>query len=108
MSKHDAKQLLLVDDDRHILESMADWLREQGYELDTASGFEQAIDLIEKRPLDKTYDLVLEAIRAGAFDLLTKPLIDEELEMAIERSLNQRQVLEENKTLKAQLDMRFG
>jgi DNA-binding NtrC family response regulator len=149
MSKQVAKHgsLLLVDDDRHILESMADWLREQGYELDTASSFEQAIDSIEKRPQDKPYDLVLadirladgdgfdilahcrknhpastvilltgygtvetaiEAIRAGAFDLLTKPLIDEELEMAIERALNQRQVLEENKTLKAQLDMRFG
>ena len=23
--------LLLVDDDRHVLDSMADWLREQGY-----------------------------------------------------------------------------
>ena len=29
--------LLLVDDDRHVLESMADWLREQGYRLDAAS-----------------------------------------------------------------------
>lgn len=50
----------------------------------------------------------VEAIRQGAFDFLTKPLIDEELELAIERALTQRQVLEENKTLKAQLDLRFG
>ena len=28
--------LLLVDDDRHVLASMADWLREQGYKIDTA------------------------------------------------------------------------
>ena len=28
--------LLLVDDDRQVLESMADWLREQGYQLDVA------------------------------------------------------------------------
>jgi len=135
--------ILLVDDDRHILEAMADWLREQGYALDTASGFTEAIQSIDK----KAYDLVLadirlgdgdgfdilahcrgnrpqttvilltgygtvetavEAIRAGAFDLLTKPLIDEELEMSIERALNQRQVIEENKQLKAQLDLRFG
>ncbi len=55
-----------------------------------------------------TVETAIEAIRAGAFDFLTKPLIDEELEMAIERALNQRQVIEENKNLKAQLDLRFG
>ena len=55
-----------------------------------------------------TVETAVEAIRAGAFDLLTKPLIDEELEMAIERALSQRKVIEENKQLKAQLDMRFG
>ncbi len=135
--------LLLVDDDRYLLSSMADWLHEQGYQTDTAASLAQAIAAIDR----KTYDLVLadirlgdgdgfdildhcrknrpetavimitgygtvesavEAIRLGAFDFLTKPLIDEELEMAIERALNQRKVIEENKTLKAQLDMRFG
>ncbi len=135
--------LLLIDDDQHVLSSMADWLCDQGYPTDTAASFAEAIAAIDR----KAYDLVLvdirladgdgfdilaycrqhhrettvimitgygtvesavEAIRAGAFDFLTKPLIDEELEMAIERALNQRRVIEENKSLKAQLDMRFG
>ncbi len=135
--------LLLVDDDRLVLESMADWLREQGYALDAVGSFAAAQAAIAK----KRYDLVLldirlgdgdgfdllaecqekhpdtsvifitgygsadtamEAIRAGAFDLLTKPLIDDELEMAIERALAQRGIAEENKNLKAQLDLRFG
>ena len=135
--------LLLVDDDRHILESMADWLREQGYQLDTASTYAAAIATIDKKPYDLvladirladgdgfdilahckatghnaavilltgygTVETAIEAIRAGAFDMLTKPLIDEELEMAIQRAINTRQVLEENKNLKAQLDLRFG
>ena len=39
---------------------------------------------------------------------MTKPLIDEELQIAIQRALKQREVLEENQTLKAQLDLRFG
>jgi len=45
---------------------------------------------------------------SAAVDFLTKPLIDEELDLAIGRALSQRQVIEENKTLKAQLDLRFG
>ena len=32
-------------------------------------------------------ETAVEAIRAGAFDLLTKPLIDDELELAIDRAL---------------------
>jgi len=135
--------LLLVDDDRHLCESMADWLREQGHRVDTAHSVAEGRAQVDR----KTYDVVLtdirlgdgegfellqycqrnaphtqvvlitgygtvetavEAIRAGAFDLLTKPLIDDELEMAIQRALNQREVLAENRNLKAQLDLRFG
>ena len=55
-----------------------------------------------------TVDTGIEAIRAGAFDLVTKPLIDEELLMAIDRAMSQREVLEENIRLKTQLDRRFG
>jgi len=135
--------LLLVDDDRQVLHSMADWLRDQGYELDTASGCAEAIAAVDQKPYDVvladvrlgdgdgfailnhcrrnhpdaevimitgygTVDSAVEAIRAGAFDFLTKPLIDEELEISIDRALNQRRVVEENTQLKAQLDMRFG
>jgi len=135
--------LLLVDDDRHVLASMAEWLREQGYQVEAAASRAEALAALGR----KSYDVILpdirlgdgdgfdilahcrqhhpasavimitgygsvesavEAIRAGAFDFLTKPLIDEELEMAIQRALNQRKVLEENRNLKAQLDMRFG
>lgn len=55
-----------------------------------------------------TIDTGIEAIRAGAFDLVTKPLIDEELLLSIQRALSQREVIEENQRLKTQLDRRFG
>lgn len=55
-----------------------------------------------------TIESAVEAIRLGAFEYLTKPVIDEELSLTIERCLDQRQVVEENKSLKAQLDQRFG
>src|SRR3989304_2974945 len=50
----------------------------------------------------------IEAIRAGAFDYLPKPLIDDELLMAVERALSQRNVITENNNLRAQLDRRVG
>jgi DNA-binding NtrC family response regulator len=55
-----------------------------------------------------TVETGVEAIRAGAFDLLTKPLIDDEILLAMDRALSQRSVLEENEQLKTQLDQRFG
>ena len=55
-----------------------------------------------------TPDTAIEAVRAGAFDLLTKPLIDDELTLAIERAQSQRKIQSENERLKQQLDRRFG
>jgi DNA-binding NtrC family response regulator len=124
---------------------MADWLREQGYKVDTAATFAEGVAAVDRKAFDVVlvdirlgegegdgFDLLahvrqvrpdssvilltgygsveaaVEAIRQGAFDFLTKPLIDQELEMAIQRALSQREVIEENRTLRAQLDLRFG
>ena len=56
--------LLLVDDDRHVLASMADWLRDQGYEVDTAASRAEAASAIGR----KSYDVVLADIRLGDGD----------------------------------------
>ena len=145
MAKNTIKgTILLVDDDRLVLNSMADWLRSCQYEIDTACTLAEARSRLE----NKTYDIALvdiqlgddsdgfallreindlgsmtsvilitgygtvesaiTAIRAGAFDFLTKPLIDAELEMAIERALHQKRVVSENKNLKQQLEGKFG
>ncbi len=55
-----------------------------------------------------TIESAVEAIRMGAFDYLTKPVIDEELRFSIERAIGQRQIVEENRKLRAQLSQRFG
>src|SRR5262245_18819281 len=116
-----AGTLLLVDDDRLLLDSMSAWLREQGYQVLAASGRDAAVKQLAERQVDlvladirladgdgfeilahcreryphttvvlltgyATVETGIEALRAGAFDLLTKPLIDEELEMAIDRA----------------------
>lgn len=55
-----------------------------------------------------TAETAVEAVRAGAFDVLTKPLIDEELLLAIHRANSQRKVTEENERLRQQLETRLG
>jgi DNA-binding NtrC family response regulator len=55
-----------------------------------------------------TIESAVEAIRMGAFDYLTKPVIDDELNLSIQRALGQRKIVEENRNLRAQLDVRFG
>lgn len=135
--------LLVVDDDRHIQNAMADYLRSLGHRTETASTCLEAIDRMQEFPFevvvcdvnlpDKdgfellqwtrenatdtsvilltgfgTIESAVEAIRMGAFDYLTKPVIDEELNLSIERAISQRQLMEENKQLKAALNEKHG
>lgn len=50
----------------------------------------------------------VEAVRAGAFDLLTKPVADDDLLLAIERGVKHRHVEQENEALRKELDRRGG
>ncbi len=135
--------LLVVDDDRHILEGMADYLRSLGHRTETAGNCADAIERMREFPFGAcvcdvnlpdadgfhllewavencpdtpvilltgygTIESAVEAIRIGAFDYLTKPVIDEELSLTIEKALGRREIVEENKQLRAQLDQRFG
>ncbi len=50
----------------------------------------------------------VEATKMGAFDYLTKPIIDDEIRVIVEKAVRQQSLLFENQTLKQQLDLRFG
>src|SRR5580692_1550545 len=50
----------------------------------------------------------VEATKAGAFDYLTKPIVDEEIRTVVEKAARQQSLLFENQTLRQQLDLRFG
>lgn len=136
-------QILIVDDDQHLLQSMGMWLQEMGFKTYLAANQQIAEKHLSKQQIDlalidlrlgqedgmdvlkfcrkhypnvvtllmtgyATVDTGVEAIRAGAFDLLTKPLIDDEILLAFERALSQQQVIEENEQLKNQLDERYA
>ena len=55
-----------------------------------------------------TIENAVEAVRAGAVDYLTKPVVDTELRLAMERALRQHALLSENRRLKVRLEDRFG
>lgn len=135
--------ILLVDDDRHLAESMAQWLREMSHEVETAENLGSAKSALKSRAFDlvitdlrlgqedgfdlithtrkhhpdssvlvvtgyATPDTAVQAVRAGAFDLLTKPIIDDELSLAIQRAVTQSEISRENEQLRQQLDRRSG
>ncbi|MFK7822185.1 MAG: sigma-54-dependent transcriptional regulator [Planctomycetaceae bacterium] len=143
MKAKTAGSLLVVDDDKQILDAMADYLRSLGHRTETALTCTEAMERMQEFPFevvvcdvnlpDKdgfellewsrentpetavimltgfgTIESAVEAIRDGAFDYLTKPLIDQELQLSIERAIEKRQILEENRNLKAQLTEKFG
>ena len=127
-------RLLLLDDDRWLLESMAGWLAEQGFVVTTASTVAQARQRLKSDVFDVCLvDVILEgeegfallnwckqnhpelpvimmtgyagpdagaeAVAAGAFDLLTKPIIDQELLTTVRRAVDQTRIAEENREI---------
>ncbi|MFK7737665.1 MAG: sigma-54-dependent transcriptional regulator [Pirellulaceae bacterium] len=138
-----AQKILLVDDDAWLLESMREWLEQQGYDTVAASDARSALSLFEQHKFDLclvdicldgddgfailegtkqaspdtpvvlmtgygSADSAVSAVQAGAFDLLTKPIIDQQLLSTIERALEQKSIASENIRLKEELDRKSG
>ena len=53
-------------------------------------------------------DTAVEAMKRGAYDFVTKPLNLDKVEMLIARALGTRRIEQENRTLRQQVDERFG
>lgn len=135
--------LLIMDEDRIILQSLAQFLRREGYDVRTSDSPEDALNHLESgqiellladinmpglKPADFLRDIrrkfpqvvvivitgygsiegAVEATKRGAFDYLTKPIVDEEIRVVVEKAARQQSLLFENQTLRRQLDLRFG
>ena len=55
-----------------------------------------------------TIESAVEAIKMGAYDYLTKPIIDDEIRLVIERALKQQSLIRENQSLRQALDLRYN
>jgi DNA-binding NtrC family response regulator len=115
-------RILVVDDDEIIRTSLSEFLRLEGYGVETADGFDQASALLGAGPFQVviadvsmpqvdgmellktvrnrcpetavimitgygTVENAVQAMKRGAFDYLTKPIIDDEIKVIIERAL---------------------
>src|SRR4051812_29529 len=136
-------RLLILDEDRIILQSLAQFLRREGYEVRTSDNPQDALNQLDAaqtellvadinmpgiKPAEFLRDVkrrfphvvvivitgygsiegAVEATKIGAFDYLTKPIVDDEIRVVVEKAVRQQSLLFENQTLRQQLDLRFG
>ncbi|MDQ2776627.1 MAG: sigma-54 dependent transcriptional regulator [Acidobacteriota bacterium] len=55
-----------------------------------------------------TVESAVEAMKAGAYDYITKPVHADELELVARRALEHLQLVEENRSLRSSLDAKYG
>ena len=136
-------RLLILDEDRILLQSLSQFLRREGYDVSTTDRPVDAWNQLEGgqieilltdvnmpgiKPADFLRDVrrrcpqvvvivitgygtiegAVEATKMGAFDFLTKPIVDEEIRVVVEKAVRQQSLLFENQALRQQLDLRFG
>jgi DNA-binding NtrC family response regulator len=55
-----------------------------------------------------TIESAVEAIKKGAYDYLTKPIIDDDLLLSVERAIRQQALISENQHLRRQLENKYS
>jgi DNA-binding NtrC family response regulator len=136
-------RILILDEDRIILQSLSQFLSREGYDVRSCDRPEDAFPILEGAQIEvlladinmpglKSADFLrdvrrrsphvvtivitsygsiegaVEATKMGAFDYLTKPIVDDEIRVVVEKAVRQQSLLFENQTLRQQLEMRFG
>ena len=135
--------ILVVDDDRIILDSLCEFLRLEGYAATPAGTISQAMTELHRQAFSLvvtdvnmpdgdgfellalirknypqtvtivitgygTIESAVEAIKMGAYDYLTKPIIDDDLRLSLERALRQQSLISENAALRGQLRNKYS
>jgi two-component system response regulator HydG len=136
-------RILIVDDNEESLHSLEMALGRSGYQILTATGGREAIDLLEREPVDVvvsdlrmpdvsglevlqaarsldpapavilltaygTIESAVEALKAGAYNYLTKPVNLTELRHQVAHAMELQQLKKENQAFRRQLSARDG
>lgn len=135
--------ILVVDDDKIIMDSLCEFLSLEGYATKGTASFAEAVAILARQRfslvvtdvnmsdgdglellsiIKKNYpetvviiitgygtiESAVAAIRMGAYDYLTKPVIDDELLLAIERALGRHKLMSENAQLRSELHNKYS
>lgn len=137
------RRILIVDDDRIILDSLCAFLGNEGYDVTGATNYSEAqtalstdhfqllitdvsmsqadgmelLRLVRKQYAEIVAIIItgygsisgaVEAMKLGAFDYLTKPIVDEDIRLSVSRALQQQQLLHDNIELRGKLKKKSG
>ena len=135
--------ILIVDDDKIILDSLCEFMTLEGYTAIGAGTFTEAVTDLKRQVfslvitdvnmpdgdgfellslIKKNYpqavaivitgygtiESAVEAIKMGAYDYLTKPIVDDDLRLAVERAIRQQSLLSENRDLRCRLEDKYS
>lgn len=135
--------ILVVDDDRIILDSLVEFLSLDGFQTSGTETLKGALAELSRehydlvitdvnlpdgdgfellRAIGKDYpqtvvimitgygtiESAVQCIKQGAYDYLTKPIVDDELRLAVERALKQQSLMSENENLRSQLEQKYA
>jgi DNA-binding NtrC family response regulator len=135
--------ILIIDDDRIILDSLCEFLSLEGFHAVGVETVAQALQqlvrqrfnlvitdvnlpdgdgfgLLELLKRDHpqavaimitgygSIESAVRAIKQGAYEYLTKPIVDDELRLAVERALKQQSLMTENLNLRSQLERKYS
>jgi len=136
------KNILVIDDDKIILDSLCEFLTLEGFRTSGAGTLKGALANLEQEYYNlvitdvnlpdgdglglldvirenhpQTVTIVItgygsiesavKAIKQGAYEYLTKPIIDDELRLAIEKAIKQQSLMSENESLRLQLEQKY-
>ena len=137
------KNIVIVEDDKIILDSLCEFLSLEGFQTSGAETFHAAMAKLQKQRyclmlmdlnlpdgdgfelLDivrknypqtvvivitgyGTIESAVRAIKQGAYDYLTKPMVDDELRFAVEKAVKQQSLISENERLRLQLEQKYS
>jgi DNA-binding NtrC family response regulator len=136
------KNILVIDDDKIILDSLCEFLRLEGFQTSGAETLKGALARLEQEQYSLvltdvnlpdgdglelldiikenhpqtvalvitgygTIESAVKAIKQGAYDYLTKPIVDDDLRLAVERAIKQQSLMSENESLRLQLEQKY-
>ncbi len=136
------KNILVIDDDKIILDSLCEFLTLEGFQTSGAETLKSALAKLEQEHYSLvitdvnlpdgdglelldiirenhpqtvalvitgygTIESAVKAIKQGAYDYLTKPIVDDDLRLAVERAIKQQSLMSENESLRLQLEQKY-